>query len=114
MYLYYTGNVKQAGDYDYITAGRGHNTALAVSRDGVSVQSDELLLTNADYPAGLTCHVRDPKVWQQDGMYYMVLGARTLDDRGRDIGIRVRGQTAVEASQYAHHTGKVRLYVGVS
>lgn len=82
MYLYYTGNVKQAGDYDYITAGRGHNTALAVSRDGVSVQSDELLLTNADYPAGLTCHVRDPKVWTQDGMYYMVLGARTLDDRG--------------------------------
>ena len=46
------------------------------------MQSDELLLTNADYPAGLTCHVRDPKVWQQDGMYYMVLGARTLDDRG--------------------------------
>ena len=30
MYLYYTGNVKHAGNYDYITAGRGHNTALAV------------------------------------------------------------------------------------
>ena len=36
MYLYYTGNVKYAGDYDYITAGRGHNTALAVSHDGVT------------------------------------------------------------------------------
>lgn len=82
MYLYYTGNVKHAGDYDYITAGRGHNTALAVSRDGVTVESNELLMENRDYPTDLTCHVRDPKVWAQDGRYYMVLGARTRDDRG--------------------------------
>ncbi|HIY37757.1 MAG TPA: glycoside hydrolase family 32 protein [Candidatus Agathobaculum merdigallinarum] len=82
MYLYYTGNVKHAGDYDYITAGRGHNTALAVSRDGVTVESNELLLENSDYPENVTCHVRDPKVWAQDGKYYMVLGARTKDDRG--------------------------------
>lgn len=82
LYLYYTGNVKHAGDYDYITAGRGHNTALAVSRDGVTVESNELLLENRDYPSDLTCHVRDPKVWAQDGKYYMVLGARTRDDRG--------------------------------
>lgn len=82
MYLYYTGNVKHAGNYDYITAGRGHNTALAVSRDGVTAESNELLLENKDYPADLTCHVRDPKVWAQDGTYYMVLGARTKDDRG--------------------------------
>ena len=26
--------------------------------------------------------MRDPKVWAQDGKYYMVLGARTRDDRG--------------------------------
>lgn len=82
LYLYYTGNVKHAGDYDYIKAGRGHNTALAVSRDGVTAQSNELLMENGDYPEGLTCHVRDPKVWAQDGRYYMVQGARTMDDRG--------------------------------
>lgn len=82
LYLYYTGNVKHAGDYDYITAGRGHNTALAVSRDGVTADSDALLLENRDYPEDLTCHVRDPKVWAQDGKYYMVLGARTREDRG--------------------------------
>ena len=62
--------------------GRGRNTALAVSRDGVTAESNELLLENKDYPADLTCHVRDPKVWAQDGTYYMVLGARTKDDRG--------------------------------
>ena len=82
MYLYYTGNVKHEGDFDYITAGRGHNTALAVSRDGVTVERKTLLLENRDYPADLTCHVRDPKVWAQDGRYYMVLGARTREDRG--------------------------------
>ena len=82
MYLYYTGNVKFSGDYDYITNGRGHNTALAVTRDGVTVSSNELLMENRDYPDDLTCHVRDPKVWAQDGKYYMVLGARTRQDRG--------------------------------
>ncbi len=48
----------------------------------MTAESNELLLENKDYPADLTCHVRDPKVWAQDGTYYMVLGARTKDDRG--------------------------------
>ncbi|MCI6084455.1 glycoside hydrolase family 32 protein [bacterium] len=82
LFLYYTGNVKYAGDYDYIRAGRGHNLCLATSRDGVTLDTKQCLMTNADYPAGLSCHVRDPKVWKQDGRYYMVLGARTLEDRG--------------------------------
>lgn len=82
LYLYYTGNVKHAGDYDYIREGRGHNTVLAWSPDGVTLGWKRLLLENQDYPAGLTCHVRDPKVWKQDGRYYMVQGARTLDDEG--------------------------------
>lgn len=82
MYLYYTGNVLSAGAHDYITSGRGHNTALAVCRDGLTAETNELLMENRDYPAGLSCHVRDPKVWAQDGRYYMVQGARTLDDQG--------------------------------
>lgn len=83
LYLYYTGNVKHPGEgFDYINSGRGHNTALAISRDGVTVQRNLLLMENSDYPDGLSCHVRDPKVWKQDGSYYMVLGARTVDSRG--------------------------------
>ena len=82
LYLYYTGNVKFAGDYDYIYEGRGHNVALGISKDGIHVDSKQLLMENKDYPADVSCHVRDPKVWKQDGMYYMVLGARTKDDRG--------------------------------
>lgn len=82
LYLYYTGNVKHAGNYDYVTAGRGHNTCLAISEDGETVTRKLCLMENRDYPAGLTCHVRDPKVWRQDGMYYMVQGARTMQDVG--------------------------------
>ena len=82
MYLYYTGNVKHPGDFDYIKQGRGHNVCLAVSRDGVQIDSKQCLLYNKDYPAGLTCHVRDPKVFAYEGRYYMVLGARTADNRG--------------------------------
>ena len=82
MYLYYTGNVKHPGDFDYIKQGRGHNVCLAVSHDGKTVASKQCLLYNKDYPAGLTCHVRDPKVFGYEGKYYMVLGARTLEDKG--------------------------------
>ena len=82
MYLYYTGNVKYPGSYDYIKQGRGHNLCLAVSHDGKTVTSKQCLLYNKDYPAGLTCHVRDPKVFVYEGKYYMVLGARTLEDKG--------------------------------
>lgn len=81
LYLYYTGNVKHPGNHDYIHTGRGHNTCLAISHDGVQFEK-QCLLQNADYPAGLTCHVRDPKVWRQDGRYYMVQGARRSDDVG--------------------------------
>lgn len=82
MYLYYTGNVKHPGDYDYIKQGRGHNVCLAVSKDGIHLDSKQCLLYNKDYPAGLTCHVRDPKVFAYEGRYYMVLGARTVEDKG--------------------------------
>ena len=82
MYVYYTGNVKLQGDYDYINNGRESNTVLAVSRDGKTFETKKLLMTNADYPWDLTCHVRDPKVWKQDDTYYMVQGARTKEDKG--------------------------------
>ena len=82
MYLFYTGSVKLHGDYDYIRAGRENNTVLAYSPDGIHAAWKRPLLRNEDYPAGLSCHVRDPKVWKQDGRYYMVLGARSLEDAG--------------------------------
>lgn len=84
LYLYYTGNVKgETGDY--VLTGRESNTVLAFSPDGVNLAWKRLLMRNKDYPAGLTLHVRDPKVWEEDGRYYMVQGARTREDTGEAL-----------------------------
>ncbi len=82
FYYFYTGNVKHAGNYDYINAGREHNTMLATSTDGVHIDHKEVLLTNEDYPKNMSCHVRDPYVYQFKNTYYMALGARTKDSIG--------------------------------
>ena len=82
MYLYYTGNVKEAGAHDFVHTGRRSSTMLDVSRDGRTLESKEVLMENKDYPSDLTCHVRDPKVWKQEGSYYMIQGARTKEDKG--------------------------------
>ena len=82
LYIYYTGNVKKDGDYDYIHAGREANTILTVTEDGRTPEGKELLMTNEDYGSDMSCHVRDPKVWKEDGVCYMVQGARDDSDRG--------------------------------
>ena len=85
MHIFYTGNVKEEGDYDYILKGRQANTIHLESEDGIHFSEKEIVMTNADYPSYYTCHVRDPKVWKQDGRYYMVQGGRRLGDVGAVI-----------------------------
>lgn len=80
--LYYTGNVKHKGDYDYINEGRGHNVVRVKTSDTLRYSEKELLLENHDYPENLSCHVRDPKIFKMWGEYYMLLGARTRDSVG--------------------------------
>ncbi|MBR5088787.1 MAG: glycoside hydrolase family 32 protein [Ruminiclostridium sp.] len=82
LYLFYTGNVKEEGDHDYITSGRGANVILVTTKDGHNMSAKKTLLRNSDYPDYCSCHVRDPKVWEEDGKYHMVLGARTLAAKG--------------------------------
>mgnify|MGYP000069665444 CR=1 FL=1 len=52
------------------------------SRDGFHFSEKELLLTNWDYPADMSGHVRDPKVIRRADGYYMVLGARDIAGKG--------------------------------
>lgn len=82
MYLYYTGNVKYDGDFDYIKEGRGANTVCLKSVDGINFDQKMCLLQNQDYPAYYTNHIRDPKVWKEKNQYYMVLGGRKNTDQG--------------------------------
>ena len=82
IHLFYTGNVEEEGDYDYVTAGRQGNQIHVVTCDGDNMGPKNVILRPRDYPDYCSCHVRDPKVWLEDGKWNMVLGARTLDDRG--------------------------------
>lgn len=82
LHLFYTGNVKEEGDHDYITSGRGANVICVSTKDGVHMSRKEVLLRNSDYPDFCSCHVRDPKVWFENGSWHMVLGARSLDNKG--------------------------------
>lgn len=82
IYFYYTGNVKHLGEnFDYIRSGREQNTILVTSEDGYSHSEKITLLKNEDYP-NMSCHVRDPQIYERDGAYYMALGARDVEDKG--------------------------------
>ena len=82
IYFYYTGNVKYTDKkYDYISAGREQNTIMMRSKDGFTYDEKRTILKNSDYP-NMSCHVRDPQIIERDGVFYMVLGARDLEDRG--------------------------------
>lgn len=82
VYFFYTGNVKHPGDHDYILTGREQNVILVTSKDCINFSEKKILLRNSDFPEDMSLHVRDPKVWEEDGVYYMILGARTKDDKG--------------------------------
>lgn len=82
MHIFYTGNVKQEGNHDYIHSGRLSNTTYIYSKDGIQFDHKKVVLNNNDYPTDLTNHIRDPKVYKRNGIYEMYLGARTNDDIG--------------------------------
>lgn len=82
MHLYYTGNTKEEGDFDYIHEGRGSCTLHTTTKDGICCTKKNCLLSMEDYPGYATQHVRDPKVFFEDNMYYILLGARDRNDTG--------------------------------
>lgn len=86
MHIFYTGNVKLQGDYDYINNGRECDVIYTSSSDGIHFSEKERVIAYTTFPEHISRHVRDPKVWKQvrDGrnVFYMVLGARTKQDVG--------------------------------
>lgn len=82
MHCYYTGTVKRQGYNDnYEIEGMEQNTVLVTSEDGFNFSDKKLLLKNDDYP-NMSWHVRDPKVWKENGTYYMILGGRDKYSEG--------------------------------
>ncbi|MGN0071704.1 MAG: GH32 C-terminal domain-containing protein [Atopobiaceae bacterium] len=84
LHIFYTGNVKleDQDGYDYIHSGREANTVHTVTKDGLHFGPKHVVMRNTDYPEDDTCHVRDPKVWQDGKDFWMVQGARRSDDVG--------------------------------
>ncbi len=82
MHLFYTGNVKLDGDYDYINNGRITSTLHVESADGIHFGVKEEVIPASRYPEDYTCHIRDPKVWKEKDQYHMVLGGRKKNDQG--------------------------------
>ena len=82
LHFFYTGNVKKEGDHDYIFSGREQNVVHVVSPDGFEIERREVVIPHEDFPEGFSDHIRDPKLLEKDGHYYMVLGGRTADNKG--------------------------------
>ena len=81
VHFLYTGNVRTAD------GGRIANQVLArLEADGSvrKVQGNPVIGPLSDYSE----HVRDPKVWHEDGAYWMVLGAQTTDLHGTALLLR--------------------------
>jgi beta-fructofuranosidase len=72
--LCYTGNVK------FDDGSRTAWQCLAVQKADGSVEKRGPVMA---LPEGYTGHVRDPKVWQHNGEWFMVLGAQDLQKRGK-------------------------------
>lgn len=73
MYLFYTGNVKNDRDE------REAYQCLAISEDGYHFEKKGPII---HLPEGFTAHFRDPKVWKENGRFYMVIGAQDDEKRG--------------------------------
>ena len=82
LHLFFTGNIKMDGDYDYINNGRQASTLHVESEDGVHFSAKEVAVDYHNYPEDYTQHVRDPKVWKDGNDYFMALGGRKKNDQG--------------------------------
>lgn len=107
IHYFYTGNVKHfdRDDYDYVLTGRDQNQIHMVTDNPDELGEKRLAVGPRDYPDDIGTHVRDPKVLEHDGVFYMVLGARTKDDRGC---VLVYTSVDLESWQYA-----TRIELGV-
>lgn len=72
--LIYTGNVKSH------EGSRESFQCLAVEREDGSFEKKGPIIKTI--PEGYTGHFRDPKIWKENEMFYMVLGAQNNDLKG--------------------------------
>ncbi|MFB5663345.1 sucrose-6-phosphate hydrolase [Alteribacillus sp. HJP-4] len=75
LYLFYTGNSRDA------SWNRHSYQCLAVMDKNGSIMKQEQAVIPGP-PDGYTEHFRDPKVWEENGSYFMVIGAQRKNKTG--------------------------------
>lgn len=80
MYLIYTGHHYYGdGDPDHFW----QNQNLAISEDGIHFEKYENNPIISQAPEDNTQHFRDPKVWYNNGKWYLILGSQNKQEMGR-------------------------------
>lgn len=75
--LFYTGNVKDNKD-----GRKSYQCLVDYNKDGSYEKKGVLIETQ---PKGYTSHFRDPVIFKEDRIYYMVLGSQTDELKGRAL-----------------------------
>lgn len=77
--LFYTGNVKDE------FGNRETYQCLAESEDGLNFTKKGVVV---NLPEGYTAHFRDPKVWEYEGNWYMIVGGQSFNKQGKAVLFR--------------------------
>lgn len=75
LYLMYTGNTR---DEEWVR--HPYQNLATMDRSGKITKRSRPVIDSV--PAGYTDHFRDPKVWENHGQYYCVLGAQRWNETG--------------------------------
>lgn len=111
LYLYYSAvryletdeeNIHVAVQDIYETS-----QAMVISEDGFHFDNwngkRQIIPVIRDERIADAAHTRDPKVWYDDGSYYMILGSTIRKEEGRAVFFRSRdGENWQYAAQYGH------------
>lgn len=84
LYLFYTGNIWNGPDPD---TDLKQTQCLAYSDDGITFTKYEHNPVISEAPEGDIdpAHFRDPKVWEEEGMYYCILGSKSKENIGQAL-----------------------------
>lgn len=82
LYLMYTGHLPNETD-ESLTR---QNQNIAISSDGITFEKykNNPVLTELDVPDGSSIvDFRDPKIFEKDGIFYCVIGSKTVNNEGQ-------------------------------
>ena len=94
LHLFYTGNVKIDGDYDYINTGRETSTLHVVSEDGIHFSNKEVAVSFEQYPEE-HC-LKAPELLREGGVGEDIIHSVVSHGYGITIGCGVTLDVAPE------------------